>query len=373
MRLLDRYLLRELLVPLGFCLGGFLVFWISFDLLSQLDDFSQRHLKFLDVVQYYVTKLPELLVLVLPVALLLGLLYALTNHARHQELVAIRAAGVSVWRMTLPYFAVGALFSLAAFILNEYVVPDANDLSEQILTRRTQNPGRTAGKYWRDKLHFQNAAAGRFWSIGSYNLMTHEMRDVHVDWKLPDGSRKELVANNGGYTNNAWRFETVRLLEYPAQRDKDPVVTQTNELSIAEFSETPELIRSEIRINSLSEIRAAKSAQLSLVEIGNYFKLHPKLEGRQAAMLWTQWYARLASPLTAFVVVLVAVPFGSLSGRRNLFVGVASSIFIGFSFFVLLRLGLALGTGGYVSPWLAAWLPNLIFGGIGLWLMARIR
>jgi len=61
------------------------------------------------------------------------------------------------------------------------------------------------------------------------------------------------------------------------------------------------------------------------------------------------------------------------SGRRNVFVGVASSIVICFAYFVLQQLGLALGTGGYIIPWLAAWIPNLSFGLLGLWMTARVR
>jgi hypothetical protein len=60
-RLLDRYLLRELLVPLGYCLGGFLVFYIAFDLIFQINRFLDAHLLFWDIVEYYVVTLPELL------------------------------------------------------------------------------------------------------------------------------------------------------------------------------------------------------------------------------------------------------------------------------------------------------------------------
>ena len=93
-RLLDRYLLRELLVPLGYCLGGFLIFYVSFDLIFQINRFLDAHLLFWDIVEYYVVTLPELLVEeVLPVSLLLALLYATTNHSRYNELTAMRAAG----------------------------------------------------------------------------------------------------------------------------------------------------------------------------------------------------------------------------------------------------------------------------------------
>jgi lipopolysaccharide export system permease protein len=93
-----------------------------------------------------------------------------------------------------------------------------------------------------------------------------------------------------------------------------------------------------------------------------------------SAWLLTELHERLAAPWTCLVVVLIAIPFGAASGgRRNLFVGVAGSIFICFAFFVLQRVGLALGLSGWLPAWLAAWLPNLIFGAAGLWMMARVR
>jgi lipopolysaccharide export system permease protein len=82
---------------------------------------------------------------------------------------------------------------------------------------------------------------------------------------------------------------------------------------------------------------------------------------------------RLAVPWTCLVVVLVALPFGVRSGRRSVLVGVASGIVICFVYFVLQQLALALGTGGYLPPWLAGWLPNLAFGLAGAVLTMRVR
>src|SRR5262245_21316873 len=99
MRLLDRYLLRELLAPLGYCLGGFVLFWVSFDLLSEISEFQEANVTAAEIAWYYILRVPELLVTVMPIALLLALLYALTNHARHNELTAMRAAGISLERL----------------------------------------------------------------------------------------------------------------------------------------------------------------------------------------------------------------------------------------------------------------------------------
>ena len=136
MRLLDRYLLRELLIPFGYCLGGFLIFWTAFDLFLKLNDFQNAGLTLLEVGKYYMVQSPELLIIILPIALLLSLLYALANHARHHELTAIRAAGVSLWRLSLPYFAVGLILSGMSFLANELWVPDSADAARVLLEGR---------------------------------------------------------------------------------------------------------------------------------------------------------------------------------------------------------------------------------------------
>ena len=120
-------------------------------------------------------------------------------------------------------------------------------------------------------------------------------------------------------------------------------------------------------------VKAARKAQLTLAEILDYRWLHPDLRPRDRALLDTKLHARLATPWTCLVVVLIAIPFGARSGRRNVFIGVASGIFICFGYFVLQQVGTALGIGGFVLPLLAGWLPNGLFGAAGLWLIARVR
>lgn len=87
----------------------------------------------------------------------------------------------------------------------------------------------------------------------------------------------------------------------------------------------------------------------------------------------TKLNSRFAEPWKCLVVVLIALPFGAVSGRRNIFVGVASSILICFAYFVLLQISLAVGSAGRLPPWLAAWLPNILFGLAGIALVARAR
>lgn len=491
MRLLDRYLVRELMLPLGICLGGFLLFWVAFDLFSELNNLQQQHAGLADIARLYWLRLPQLLLTILPVGLLLALLYALTQHARHQELTAMRAAGVGIWRICFPYYLVGLLFSGALYLVNEVIAPDARE-KEDTLRASWSDPGITEpGRAWRNNISFFNHAELRSWSLGGFNLETGELRQARVAFFLPPNARQELVADGarwnapsgtngvwvltnafelvfrssddplparrrrpmqvlnttelgadalaitnwpfhskseltngvlyaglrqdgagkgpswdveqyssatgelrglhgsaplesgarriilaeaGLYTNSAWHLYRSREYLYRSGSDVYPVETASDELVIPNLTETPEIIRSEIRVTGLlRQSRLLKKPELAAYQIRDYQRLHPNLRPGDGAILETQLQAHLAAPWTCLVVTFIAVPFAAPSGRRNLFYGVAGSIALAFGYFVIQRLGFAIGQRGIATPWLAAWLPNLFFGLLGLGLTTRVR
>ena len=377
MRLLDRYFLRELLIPLGYCLAGFLVFWIAFDVFANLNDFQKNGLHARDIGEYYLVQTPEILVLILPVALLLALLYSLTNHARHNEITAARVAGVSLWRLIVPYLAVGLLVSLGSFALNELCVPKNTDAAKRILARHLGPEAAALKAGQASALPVRNERDRRDWVIGLYNPASGEMINPVVDWRLPDGSYLHIRARRAAPVKGVWTFYDVEEFKSEAHTNLPAApVLQTNVLAMPGFSETPDQIKSEIKIgNSLALPSSAKTKKtdMSVAEILNYLRLHPNPPAWSRSWLYTKLHGRLAAPWTCMVVVFIAIPFGAVSGRRNVFMGVAGSLAICFAYFVLQQLALALGTGGYLQPWLAGWLPNLSFGIIGLALTARIR
>ncbi|HTL17600.1 MAG TPA: LptF/LptG family permease [Patescibacteria group bacterium] len=369
---MDRYLLRELLIPLGYCLSGFLLLMVAADLLTEMNALQERKLHLGDIAQYYAVKLPEFVVFVLPMALLLALLYALTNHARHNEITAIRAAGVSLWRLCLPYFAVGLFATSVMFGLNEYFVPQSSELAQRIRNSRSPLP---AGAPAHDQFLNQgihNTRDARDWVIGTYATRTGEMLKVIVVSRLRDGSQLELQAARAVPVRGIWTFYDVLEYKRPAQPDAVPVLLlKTNMLAKPEFLETREQINSDIQINSGTTLTKARQADIPIRTILNYLRLHP-IPARAAA-LYTKLDGRLATPWMCLVVVLIAIPFGAASGRRNVYVGVASSIVICFAFFVLQQVCLAAGAGGKIPAWVAGWLPNILFGLTGLYLTARVR
>jgi lipopolysaccharide export system permease protein len=392
MRLHDRYLFRELLTPLAYCLGGFLVFWVSYFFFTELDNLQEHRLTLVECGEYALAMLPGFFVMVLPIALLLALLYALTHHARYHELTALRAAGISLWRLCAPYFAVGLAAAAIHFALNEFAVPFAGGWSQEILSRHepatagdaaAADPGKKikagakknnagAGKTHFTKIGFR-IHPNRIWQVGEYDAPTKSMQNPNVTWTLPDGSWRSLQAERAGRTNGVWIFYNAKLFaQNGAQGNLLPLGT-TNAIALPEFDETPRQILSDLKMSDTQTLRGSRSADIPLKDLREYLRLHPDLPREDAPAYLTKYYGRLAGPWTCLVVVLIAIPFGAPSGRRNLFFGVAGSIFICFTFFILQSIGMTLGLGGRLEPWLAAWLPNLVFAAAGVILTARVR
>lgn len=372
MRLLDRYLLRELLAPLAFCLCGFLAFWISFDVFQKLQEFQKHDLHLLDVLHYYAVMAPAFLVMVLPVGLLFALLYALTNHARHNEITAIRAAGVSVFRLSLPYFAVGLLSSIAYLLMNEMWVPDVEESARRILT----NDPKASSQLVVTNFGFINHRDKRTWLIPVYDARNKIMYKPQVGWAVSDGVSRQINARQAVWTNNVWLFLDVQDDTFVDRPVRSVTNRAISPMWVAVgFLETPEVLRSEIRIGQRIKYSAGvRQPEIPMVELIDYLRLHPTPPPKDRNWLHTHLQGRLAAPWVCLFVVLIALPFGVVaSGRRNVFVGVASSIFICFGYFLMQVIGLQLASGGIVPPWLGAWAPNLAIGVTAIVLIRRAR
>jgi lipopolysaccharide export LptBFGC system permease protein LptF len=276
---------------------------------------------------------------------------------------------------------VGLAASLALFAMNELLVPRSAAWAEQILQRYVPNPDENANRS-RQSGSYYNVHARRNWVYTAFHAKTAEMIGANVGWFLPDGSYREVTADRAVYTNGVWTFYSngANVIETEQSSKTNPVIriVATNVLAMPEFKETPRAIERDLRFSKYRQLDARKLNNLNipLRELWGYLRAHPTdLPPDQARKWWTKFDGRLAAPCTCLVVVLIAIPFGAASGRRNLFFGVAGSIFICFGFFVVQQFSLAFGSApnGHLPAWLAAWLPNLIFAGLGLFLTARVR
>jgi len=369
MRLHDRYLFRELLTPLGFCLGGFVVFGISFLFFSETNTIQDKKLNLLEALAFCGASLPAFFVLVMPVLLLLALLYALAQHARHHELTAMRAAGLSLWRLCAPYFVVGLLATAGCFAMNEYVVPVCNSWATRILDHNSKPKSDPKNPALSTKRGFSYSPGNRSWFFsGDYDAAHCTIPGPTVKWTKPDGTVYFVQGERAIYTNGAWEFFNALVINASAKRQ-----FRTNQIVFREFDETPEQVRLLLKFSDVQGLHDLGTTDVPLPELWELLRHNPGLHQDAVRKVQTEFYGRLSMPWTCLVVVLIAIPFGAQSGRRNLFFGVAGSIFIVFGYIVLERVALAFGSSGQLPGWLAAVLPNVLFAVIGIVMTLRVR
>jgi lipopolysaccharide export LptBFGC system permease protein LptF len=144
MKLLDRYVLRSFMEPFLICSGGFIAIWLMFDYSDKSNDFIQVRASFKQIAGYYLTQLPALLLLSLPVGLLLALLYSLSSMSRRNEIISMISAGRSIGRVLLPLIGVGALLSGLCLWLNWEHAPHAAGIQKTAI--KQMKPGKQGEK-----------------------------------------------------------------------------------------------------------------------------------------------------------------------------------------------------------------------------------
>jgi lipopolysaccharide export LptBFGC system permease protein LptF len=210
------------------------------------------------------------------------------------------------------------------------------------------------------------------WFIPEFNFKKKTLTNPDVRWTLPDGSESELKAETAVYTNGVWNFFNAQMFTRADDRSRWQQMQGTNQIAMPEFDETPRLFQLDAKFNDKNGLLSSRSADVPLSDLWPYMKLNPNL-GKNAGGILTKFHGRIAGPWMCFIVVFLAIPFGAQSGRRNVFFGVAGSIFIALAYYIVQQTCLAFGMSGNIPGWIAAWLPNIIFAVVGIFLTLRTR
>jgi lipopolysaccharide export system permease protein len=357
MRILDKYLLKEFALPLLWCFDAFLMLFIVLDLLDNLADFLQYHARFGQIVRYYLIILPDAVVMILPMSLLLAVLFCLSNLGKNNELVAMRASGLSVARLGLPLFAAGLAASVLMFVLGQALVPRAKEKADAFLIDLR---GR-GSKYMLENFFFVNTADRRDWFARRFDTKARQLQTVEVHQRGPDGKAQfDLFAESAVWSNGTWQFRQANIYDYSKGVEAVWRVAQTN---FPAFTEPPKRLILEAR----------RPSQMTTTELRRQIAAlqSSKRTGRLADYT-VEFHHRYAFALTSFIVIWLGLPLGMTASRRGgAMMGVATALVLVVAFYFLTNISFALGKGERIPAPLAAWLTNVIFGTVGAVLLAR--
>ena len=358
MTTLDRYVIRSFLQPYLYCIIGFLSIWLIFDISDNSSTILEGHVSLAEVGRFYFSQLPQVLVILLPVALLLALLFCLGKMSRANEIVSMLTAGISVPRVLLPLMVLGLLTTGLVLALNYSLAPHA-ELSRKIFFDNINHGGpkqvRISGQI------FRNRTNNRTWFIAHFQPNSNEFEGVQViQQDEHDNIVKNYLATTAKYdpATKVWHFQLMKIVQY------DGVGNITHEellptLALPGWTETP------YRLSSAN----VRAEFLGVPELRDYLQFNSDFPQTLLAPFHTQLQYRLALPWTCLVVVFMAAPLGIGFSRRGILAGVAIAIVLVFSMNFLIHLFLALGEGDRISPLIAAWMPNVLFAAVGLYLL----
>lgn len=362
MKIIDRYLLRTFLVPFFYCLTAFMMIYVIFDLFDNLNDFVEGKTPLLLVVKYYLILLPSVLIRIVPISLLLAVLYSLSSLTKNNELTAMRASGISIIRLMVPFLSVGLAFTIIVGFVHETVGPGAAYWCYNFVREQKKND--PAAVYIKQDLAIKHQGTRRIWLVGEFDIRDSRMRQIEVIQQREDTSdAMKIRAKEAQWLDGRWWFKD--LVEQTYDLDGNPMGPPRFALTeeMVDLTEQPSLFLNEFKDPEF----------LSSLELVDYLKTHQHREPAALARIEADLHSRLAMPWTCFIVTLLGIPFGSQTGRKGAFLGVALSIGLFFSYYVLVNVGLGVAKKMVVPAVVGGWLPNIIFLIIGLIMVYRMR
>ena len=360
MKIITRYLLKSLLFPLLYCLFGFSLLFIINDLFDNFSDFLESGIRPLEMVTYYSQLLPSVSVLILPACLLLAMLYSLSRLTRHSEITAMRAGGVSIYRVIMPFIGVGIAASLCAAFINEKVAPAAGWRAEQTLQHL--KAGRNENVFFARNLAVK--IVSRVWMVQKLDLRDYSMYNVELVEQRPDGSDEtKYQAERALWLDGRWWFMDVTVQSYKENGDLagPPAIILQKEMR--HLRETPQTFLAEIK----------ETRHLSSREMRRYLRTKKDVSGNTRARLLVDMHSRLAAPFTCLVVTLIGIPVGAHTGRKGAFAGILAAMSLFFVFYILQLAAQALGKQELIPAWIGGWLPILVFIAAGPFFIHRMR
>ena len=359
---LDRYIARQFAGIFCICLAALAIIWLLMDISNRISDFRNARNVIYSVLTFYGVRSPAVLLLLLPYSLLLALLYSLGKLSGTREVIAMIQAGRSVIRITMPLIIAGLFFSLLSLGLNYHWAPDAEGRVGEILD---EAGGKSPIKA--PNVLYRNPVDRRLWEIGAFPKDYHKgepLINVEVTTTRPDQTlESRLYAKHASWdrARHRWTFEQPLVGIFPP--NLPPVFeTHTKPLVIDTWAETPwQLIKPGLT-----------AAHLGIPDLCGWLQANSR-RGRFAdpAPYLTQWHYRWALPFTCMVTVLLATPLAIHFSRRGPGGGIFLAVVLSALMLLFASISLALGEAGTLRPAVAAWLPNIAFALLGLYLFRR--
>ncbi len=359
-QILDEYILRDFLAYLLMILSSFLVLMLVFTFFELLGDIVRNHVPLYLVGQYLLTVSPYLIYRTTPLCMLLSVLVTLGLMQRANEITAMKASGISIYRAVIPILALGLLIAGTLFVFDQSYLPRVNKRQDALRNRIKGNPPQT---YLRPD---------RRWILGEHSTIYYYAffdadRDQFASISAFEFDPKTLQITGRVYAKRAHWEEPLRNWVYEQGWIRDfrgAAIQEFRKFEVSTFarlSEPPAYFKKEVK----------QSSEMNYGELRGYIQ-DLQRSGFDVVRLKVQLQEKLAFPLITFVMAVLAIPFSLSAGKRGPLAGIATAVGIAAVYLVISSLFEAMGNLSQLPPTLAAWSPDVLFALVGGYLVLKV-
>ena len=357
--LIDRYLLREYAKFIGIGLGVGAVLFLVVDLLQTLDRFLRIKPPLLYIFQHFLYRLPGALYDGLPIVVLIATVFLFLSLTRAHELDALKAAGVSLYRVSAPVLLFAMLLSLGAAVFQETALPGINARADEV-DRVKIRGGLPRHLQKRNQLWYRSTDT-RFWRMELLDPVERSISgllilEVDADFQLVS----RLDAQTAKWTPQGWELYQgfVRTVVKGNRMESKPFTKLVMRM--------PEHIDDFTNVQKPPEIMSFRELRVYVQRLQE--------TGHRVGKYVVELYSKVSFPFVHLIMALVAIPFALASPRSGgRAVGIGVAIMISVGYWLVHYMALAFAKVDLLPPFLAAWTANIVFAGLGTALFLRAR
>jgi len=347
MKLIDKYLIRQFLQTVFFSLLAFIMIFLVVDAMENLDDFIDQNVPWINILHYYFVFTPEIIKLIIPVAVLFGALFTAGKVSTLSELTAMRSSGVSLYRFMAPFVVTSLIISFISLYFGGYIVPMANKTKIYI----EQTYLKKGLSFTGNNIYFQDSKS-RIVSISYF--------DANLNWanrvSIQDFNPKNLTEMTSRIDAQKLEYDSLSGTWIARQGVKR---TFTNESETAAYFDSLKLSNLHFKPADLSK-KQEKPAEMDLGELSDLIDAQ-KRAGTNPTVAQIEYHSRFAFAMTSVIIVLFGLPISANKRKSGLAVQVGINILIAFIYLVFMKISQAFGKNGALDPVLTAWFANLLF------------
>lgn len=362
--ILDEYVIREFIKMFFLVLVSFVLLMLFFTFFELIGDIIRHHAPLTLVGEYLLNLAPSMIYLITPLAVLIAVLVVFGLMNRTSEITAIKATGISLYRIVLPVFVIASLFAVGLFVFNQYYVPQANRKQQALRNIIQGKPAQTytrPGETWIFGKNEPNAARSMFY-YQYFDPDTNTFLNLSVFEFDPSSFKlvKRTFAQTATWDQKDHRWILQDGWTRTFQGDQTTSYQNFEVSTLPEMVETPHYFEKDIH----------PSTEMSFTQLRRYIA-DLSQSGFDTVRLRVQLNRKLADPLITLVMAILAVPFAFSMGKRGSLAGIGVAIGVAIAYWVVSGMFQAMGDVNMLPAVLAAWSPDVLFALAGGYLLLR--